>query len=251
MWIDWITVSAAALSGVLGGAHCAAMCGGIATSFSTLSGGHATGVSSKPMHSWWRAAQPNLGRVGGYTLAGLIAGGFGAGIVDLANSPALLFGMRALVGVVMILAGLRLLDRSGRFAPLARPGMRLWSWMRPLQKRLLPANTPARRIGLGLLWGWMPCGLSTTLLTAVWFQADPLNGALTMLAFGLGTLPLMLPLTWSGQRLGQRLQRGGWRLALGGTVLASGLLTLSAPWLMRVPELQGFLGALGCTHPGA
>lgn len=46
-----------------------------------------------------------------------------------------------------------------------------------------------------MLWGWLPCGLSTTLLAAAWLQADALNGALTMAAFGLGTLPMMLPLT--------------------------------------------------------
>lgn len=110
----------------------------------------------------------------------------------------------------------------------------------------LPANTSLRRLGAGVLWGWLPCGLSATLLTAAWFQASASRGALTMLAFGLGTLPVMVPLTWSGARLGQWLQRGPWRTAAGLFVLLAGLLTLSAPWLMQVPGAHGLLTALGC-----
>jgi uncharacterized protein len=67
-----------------------------------------------------------------------------------------------------------------------------------------------------------------------------------MAAFGLGTLPVMLPLTWSGARMGRWLQRPPLRTVLAATVLAAGLLTLSAPWLMQVPALHGPLAALGC-----
>jgi hypothetical protein len=55
----------------------------------------------------------------------------------------------------------------------------------------------------------------------------------------------MVSLTWSGARLGQRLQRGGWRLGAGLLVLAAGLLTLASPWLMQVPAMHGLLAALG------
>jgi hypothetical protein len=61
---------------------------------------------------------------------------------------------------------------------------------------------------------------------------------------------VMLPLTWAGARLGQRLQRGGWRAAMGGVVFASGLLTLVAPWLAQAPVLHGALVALGCRSLG-
>jgi len=99
---------------------------------------------------------------------------------------------------------------------------------------------------VGMLWGWMPCGLSTTLLAAAWLQASAAHGALTMAAFGLGTLPVMVPLTWAGARLGQRLQRGPWRSMAGVLVIASGLLTIAAPWLMQLPAMHGVLEALGC-----
>ena len=110
----------------------------------------------------------------------------------------------------------------------------------------MPADTRVKRIGLGVLWGWLPCGLSTTLLAAAWLQASAVNGALTMAAFGLGTLPVMLPLTWSGARLAGWLQQSGRRTTVASIVLLAGLLTLAAPWLMQVPALHGLLSALGC-----
>ncbi|MGN6513452.1 MAG: sulfite exporter TauE/SafE family protein [Lysobacteraceae bacterium] len=235
MPIDWLVLGGALLSGLLGGAHCAAMCGGIATSLSVRQRG-----------GWWMALQPNLGRVLGYVAAGALAGGVGNGMLAVARAPALGIALRATVGVVLVLAALRLLDREGRLGFLPAPGGRLWQVLRPLQRRLLPADRAAKRIVLGLLWGWMPCGLSTTLLAAAWLTASAAHGALTMAAFGLGTLPVMLPLTWAGARLGQRLQRGGLRLAMGGVVLASGVLTLAAPWLAHAPLLHGALAALGC-----
>jgi sulfite exporter TauE/SafE len=235
MTIDWLVIGGALLTGLLGGAHCVAMCGGIAT-----------GLSVGQRSTWWTAAQPNLGRIGGYVIAGAFAGGVGSALLGVVRIPGLVVASRAAVGMVLVLAALRLLDRSGRFAFLSVPGARLWQRVRPLQRRLLPADTAAKRIGLGVLWGWMPCGLSTQLLVAAWLQASAWHGALTMLAFGLATLPVMLPLTWAGARFGQRLQRGGWRTASAMLVLFAGLATLAGPWLVQVPALHGALEALGC-----
>lgn len=236
MPIDWLTLGAALLTGLLGGAHCAAMCGGIATGFSAMSA----------RSGWLPAFEANIGRVGGYVVAGAIAGGIGHGIVRVARLDWLTLGLRMLVGMVLIVAALRLLDRRGRLGFLSRPGAGIWPLLRPLQERLMPADTRSRRIGLGVLWGWLPCGLSTTLLAAAWLQASAVNGALTMAAFGLGTLPVMLPLTWSGARLGGWLQKPGRRSVVALLVLLAGVLTLAGPWLMKVPALHGVLGALGC-----
>jgi sulfite exporter TauE/SafE len=67
-----------------------------------------------------------------------------------------------------------------------------------------------------------------------------------MAAFGLGTLPVMLPLTWSGARMGQWLQRPALRNGAAILVMCAGLLTLAGPWLVQVPALHGALAALGC-----
>jgi len=237
MPIDWLVLAAALVSGLTGGLHCAAMCGGIATGFSALS------QRSTP---WTTALQANLGRVGGYTLAGAIVGGFGHGLISVLGLPWLGLALRLLVGLALVVLALRLIGRGRWFSQIPGPGAQVWAWLRPVQQRLIPANTALRRLLLGLLWGWLPCGLSMSLLGVAWLQASARNGALTMLAFGLGTLPVMLPLTWSGQRIAGRLQRPPLRHVAAGLVLLMGLVTLAAPWLMQLPALHGALAALGC-----
>ena len=233
MPIDWLTLGAAAIAGLLGGAHCAAMCGGIATGFQALAS----------RAGWTSALQTNLGRVGGYVLAGAIAGGLGQGIVQAARLDWLAIGARMLVGVVLVVAALRL---SGRATWLKPANLGAWTLLRPLQRRLLPVDSAPKRFAAGMLWGWLPCGLSTTMLAAAWLQASARNGALTMAAFGLATLPVMLPLTWSGARLGRWLhdpRRRGAGVAL---LLLAGLVTLASPWLMHAPGMPALLAALGC-----
>ena len=236
MPIDWLVLGSAWLAGLLGGVHCAAMCGGIATGF---------GVGAR-RSGGFDAALVNFGRVSGYTLAGAIAGGLGGGLLALARLEWLATGARMLVGAVLVLVALRLLLPSRRLAFLAQPGQALWQRLQPLQRGLLPADTAPKRFALGMLWGWLPCGLSTTLLAAAWLQASALHGGMTMLAFGLGTLPLMVPLTWSGARAAAWLQHRGLRTVLGLLILLAGILTLAAPWLMQVPGMHGLLSALGC-----
>jgi uncharacterized protein len=235
---DLLLLGGALLSGLMGSAHCALMCGGIATGF------NARGPAA-PAAAWLAALEPNLGRILGYALAGAIAGGIGHGIVSAAQLPALSLAARAAAGVVLIIAALRLFDRRGRLAFLKAPGF-IWSrWLAPLHKRL-PKGGHVGRIAGGMLWGWLPCGLSATVLLAAWLQGSSLHGALLMLAFGAGTLPAMVSLTWSGARLGQRLQQGPTRVALATLILVAGLVTVLAPWLAAVPHLHAALRALGC-----
>lgn len=236
MPIDALVLLAAFASGALGSVHCAAMCGGIAT-----------GLSPGQRGGLWSAALPNLGRVLGYALAGAIVGGFGGGLLGIARMPELGIAMRAAVGIVLVVVGLRMLDRHNRLPAFSGgANAALWRWLAPLRKLAWPADTAGKRLALGMLWGWMPCGLSTTLLAAAWLQASAAHGALTMAAFGLGTLPMMVPLTWAGTRIGRRLQRGGLRSAAGALVVCSGLLTLAGPWLLHAPLLHDALAALGC-----
>jgi len=236
MSIDLLALSAALLTGVLGGVHCAAMCGGIATGFSMWS----------PRHGLMASMQLNAGRVLGYGLAGGVVGGLGDGVLRLFEWPALILGARIAMGLVLMLVAWRLLDQQGRLRFLGRPVARVWRWLQPLQRRLLPANTPFRRIVAGMLWGWMPCGLSGTMLAAAWLQASAMKGAALMAIFGIGTWLVMVPLTWSGARVGRWMQRTGARRGAAAFILMAGVVTMTAPWLMRVPSLHGLMGWLGC-----
>ena len=104
MPIDWLTWGAAALAGLMGGVHCAAMCGGIATGFSGMA----------RSRGWREALEPNLGRITGYIAAGAIAGTIGQGFVQLARSPALAVAVRVGVGLVLVVVAVRLLDARAR-----------------------------------------------------------------------------------------------------------------------------------------
>ena len=232
---DWLTIGAAFMAGLLGGAHCAAMCGGIATGFQALSA----------RSGWMTAVESNLGRVSGYVLAGAVAGGLGQAIIQASRLHWLLVGSRMLVGLVLVVAALRLSGVLGVMAP-RWAGASAWRLFAPLQRRLLPIDSRSKRIAAGMLWGWLPCGLSTTLLVAAWLQASAWHGALTMAAFGLGTLPVMLPLTWSGARLGRWLHDPIRRNAAAAVVMLAGLATLAAPWLANAPGVGRILSALGC-----
>ena len=239
MPIDLLALGAALLAGLLGSVHCVAMCGGIATGFAPCGADRKAALRV--------ALTTNLGRVGGYVLAGALAGGLGHGLVALLRIEALMFALRALAGLALILIALRALGLAGRFRVLEAAGGALWSLLRPLQSRLVPANTTTRRFALGMIWGWMPCGLSGSLLSVAWLQASAAGGAAIMAAFGLGTLPAMLPLSYSGARW---VARPGQRRLAGALMLLAGLLTLAAPWLMQVPALHGALAALGCLPSG-
>ncbi len=238
MPVDTLVLGAAFLSGLLGSLHCVAMCGGIATGLGAAASGQRT---SLPAALWI-----NAGRLLGYTLAGAVVGALGAGLLRLARNDLLHGVLRTLLGIVIILLALRLLDAGKRFALLHRVGNSFWRRLAPLQRRLLPAATVPRRVALGMLWGWLPCGLSSTLLLAAWLQADALAAALLMTSFGVGTLFLMLPLTWSGTHFSWRLAQPAWRRIAASLVLLSGVVTALAPWLMHMPGVHAVLAGLGC-----
>lgn len=234
MPIDLVTLTAALLTGLLGGVHCVAMCGGIATGLS----------ASMPRPGLGTAFALNGGRVLGYTLAGAIVGGFGGGLLSLARVDGLATTLRVAMGAVLVLAALRLLWPH-RFGFLSRGAAGFWRLLRPLQSRL-PAAGPLRPWAAGMLWGWLPCGLSTTVLVAAWLEASALHGALIMAAFGLGTLATMVPLTWSGARLSALLNRRAWRLSAAALVALAGLVTMAGPWLAGQPAIHAVLESMGC-----
>ena len=236
MPIEWPVLLAALLSGALGGVHCVAMCGGLATGLS------ACGTAGQAGRT---ALLLNAGRIGGYALAGAIVGGLGGGLLSIARVDGLATVMRAAVGAAMVVIAVRLWRPRWFAAPKAMT-LGAWRAVAWLRVRLVPGSGPLRPLVLGLFWGWLPCGLSTVVLAAAWLQASALGGALLMGAFGLGTLPLMAVLSWTGARGGAWLSRPALRNGGAATVAVLGLLTLAAPALAHVPATHAVLAALGC-----
>lgn len=181
------TLGAAFLAGLAGGAHCAAMCGGLV--------GIASGARARELTrlAWWRRALAyNAGRIFSYVAAGAITGALGAAGLVLRGTPLVQQMLLVLMSTTLIMLGAYIAG----FAPLVRTiesaGAILWRRIEPHSRRFLPADTAPRAFGLGMVWGWLPCGMVYAALVASLATADIRHGALLMLAFGLGTLPNLL-----------------------------------------------------------
>jgi sulfite exporter TauE/SafE len=219
--------------GLLGSVHCAGMCGGIVGALSAAPGRPA------PVPVTVRATRPripnaiayNLGRIGSYMLAGALAGGFGQGAVHgataLARLPALQAAGYWFANLMLAMLGLYLMDAWRGLARLEQGGQLVWRHVQPLLRRLQPFDGPGRMLAAGALWGWLPCGMVYSVLVTAMLSASAAGGALTMLAFGLGTLPMLLGLGLAGARLRAHLRVRGVRVACGALVLGFGVLGLA------------------------
>ncbi len=204
------------LTGLLGGVHCVGMCGGIVAALSGSAG------STRPLlHLAY-----NAGRVASYAVAGAIAGAAGSLGLLLDGVLPVQLALYVLANVMLIALGLYLAGVSGVAARLEHLGGALWRRVQPLTRRLLPADTLPRAVGMGILWGWLPCGLVYAVLTTALVTGDPLNGAAIMAAFGLGTVPNLLLAGLAARRLSLVRARPV-RLAAGGLVLAFGIYGLA------------------------
>ncbi len=149
--------------GLMGSLHCLAMCGGFSLAF------HRRGPKGLAAYQGGRAI--------GYMAGGTLCGTLGGGLAFTIGNP----GLQAVVGLVFIAFGLG-------WSPRWSSGGKLLTALGPLIKK--PGLSSAA--AMGLLTALLPCGL----LAAAWMKAtqagSPLGGALTMLSFWLGTLPLQL-----------------------------------------------------------
>ena len=185
-----LPVAALAL-GVLGSAHCVAMCGGM-VGLGTAARGRSLPMaeSSAPRRTFAIGAAQHAGRLGSYALAGALAGG--AGRLAAASWQV---GLELAAGALMIGLGLFLCGLMPSFSRVEALGAPLWRRIRPLGQRLLPMRTPWQALAFGALWGFLPCGLVYSAIPLAALAGSAQGGALTMVAFGLGTLPALVAVT--------------------------------------------------------
>lgn len=217
----WPTIAAGFVAGLLGSAHCLGMCAGISGLFAVNAGGKAANASL-PM-----ALTYNLGRLVSYAVLGGIVALFGSALVDVI--PKLAAPVRLLTGAIIALIGLQIAFNWRILQPLETMGATIWKRIAPVAQRLLPVTSFPRALGLGLLWGLLPCGLVYSMLLISAATANPVNGALTMIAFGLGTTPAMVMTGIGAITLSRFMGRKRTRLVAGLLIVAVGLLTLSMP----------------------
>jgi uncharacterized protein len=199
--------------------HCLGMCGPLTVA---LALSHQT--ASAPWHTALRFhSLLNLGRLLSYILVGGLLGAVSAAVV--ASGQLVGIGSDLRTAVVMISGCLLIWWGLVQIKPQLLPPapqflhsqLRRW-----VSSALASQQSPAL---LGLIWGLMPCGFLYAAQLKAIETGNPWSGAATMLAFGLGTMPMMLGVgvassRWSSDRHSQLRRAGGWM-----TIIV-GLLTL-------------------------
>lgn len=249
-------------AGLAASVHCVGMCGGIAAMLGGAAtgpqasggavpvvfharGGAAVAVALPPLAAVSRVlriASFNAGRIASYVLAGAIAGGLSEGVLGLAAAVPLQKAALALANLLLLAAGLYLMNAWQGLAHIERAGQRVWRHVQPLLRPLLPMDNPAKALAAGALWGWLPCGLVYSMLVTAMLSGDGFNGAGIMLAFGLGTAPLLFAAGMAGAAVRRFLQQRAVRMACGALVMAFGVLGLLRVAGLDIPGLPGLHG---------
>lgn len=222
---------ALALLGLASGVHCAGMCGGIVSAFATqrVIPPVSSGVAVKP--EWQRQLFFNLGRISSYAAAGAVAGFLGSAGALVAGALPAQSALLLLANGILIVVGLHLAGAAPWLSRWGALGAPLWRRLQPLAARFVSATALPRIYVAGVLWGGLPCGLVYGALGAAAAVASlsgaALDGALAMLAFGVGTLPNLLAAGVAAARARHWLARRAVRLAAGSTVLAFGAYGLA------------------------
>ena len=218
---DPVSYTSAFIIGLLGSAHCLGMCGGIVNALS---------FALPEQQRQLRQAMPTLllynsGRIVSYCIAGAIVGMLGGWLQQSGSQigPAL----RVAAGLMLIAMGLYLAGWWRGLTYLERLGGHAWKYIQPMGNRLMPVTRPWQALVLGMLWGWLPCGLVYSTLTWSATAAGWQQSALIMLCFGLGTLPAMLLTGAFAHQIKVWLQKASVRNTAALLVIGFGVWTLA------------------------
>lgn len=164
--------------GLLGSFHCVGMCGPIAFMLPV----DRTNSTKKV----FQIVLYHLGRLISYSLIGLVFGLLGKGIYIFGYQQQL----SVAIGVLMIIAVLIPYNTFNKYN-FSKPLFRLISKIKSALGKELKKKSPDTFLTIGFLNGFLPCGLVYMAVFAAIASGSMLQGVLYMLAFGIGTIPLM------------------------------------------------------------
>ena len=215
-----LSLGAALVAGLAASGHCIGMCGGIAGALAMRSRDSTTGTRVGYAFAY------NLSRIASYAVAGGLAGLLGRTLLKAVDVAPLSLAFRVFAGLIMLAAAGKLLFGWRFLDPVEAAGSGLWRRIAPWASRQGRAGGIGGAIGLGLAWGWLPCGMTYSMLLLAATTASAATGAAVMIAFGLGTLPSMVTATVAFDRIARGLsQRASLRRIAGALLLAFGLWT--------------------------
>ncbi|MCM2265987.1 MAG: sulfite exporter TauE/SafE family protein [Desulfuromonadales bacterium] len=198
-------------TGLLGAGHCLGMCGALVGALSLSATGQPGGWSFHLLY--------NTGRVATYTLIGALVGWLGSALAytDRFREVTRLLLIGSDLFIILVGLGSAGLFAWLNIARLDMPGP-LHAMTTAVQglRRLPPALAA---LPLGLLFGFLPCGYLYAVAITAAQSADVATGALTLLAFGLGTVPALLLVGTAAQWLGTRARL--WMLRAAGVLVAA------------------------------
>ena len=202
------------LVGLLGGLHCLAMCGGFVAATS-LRDGNASGTATFALLPARVIARRQLayhgGRIGAYVLLGAAFGAAGAVALRAADFVPLQRALYVIANAFLLLLAASLVTRSLALPGLQRAGAKAFGAALPLLQPMLRHPGTMGRVGLGVVWGFVPCALVYSMLPLALFSGGAVEGAAVMLAFGLGTLPNLLAANLLMARAKALIARPPWR----------------------------------------
>lgn len=169
------TPAAAFVAGLVTSLHCAGMCGPLACMLTPARGEKVDATTVSTVY--------HVARVLGYTLLGAVVGGIGSVPASWANSSLVRWLPWVLVGYFLVVA-LRLGSRLPRLKLLSRVQFAIQGWVRG-RSRLQVAGV------MGLATPLLPCGPLYFLIALAALSGSALRGTEFMLAFGLGTVPVL------------------------------------------------------------
>lgn len=200
------------LLGFLGGTHCVGMCGGLTSAFA---------LQLPPHISRGRLLiLLNLGRLCSYTLIGAFMGALAQSTMWLNDTRVWQMGLFVAANVLLLLMGLYLAGIFAGAAHIERIGKPIWRKLNPHLNKLLPIRSLPACFAVGALWGWLPCGLVYNAALYALSSTSAGQGALYLLAFGVGTLPNLLAMGWFATQLRGFLQHKTVRVVAGLWVVA-------------------------------
>jgi len=218
---DYLLLVTAFSLGFLGSPHCAGMCGGIV---GVLHCGVVDGVNNKKQQVLYSLAF-NSGRLLSYAIAGMIAATLGSSLIGLIGMESSHAAMQIIAGAFMLALGLSIAGWWSGLSRIESFGLRFWHLLQPITTKFIPVRSKTQALMLGSLWGWLPCGLVYTALLLVLATGDALQGGLTMLAFGLGTLPMLAILGLSAGKINQWRANTRVRSVMGSVIILFGIIT--------------------------
>jgi hypothetical protein len=208
----------ALLLGFFGSVHCLGMCGGIAAALGQALPDQSAG--SRLLN----ASVYSFGRITSYVAAGTLVGFFGQAFTSWTGLTVLL---RVLAGLLIVGFGLHVAGWWNGLAAIERIGLVVWRRLAPLAGRIGPPDRSWKTFALGMVWGWLPCGLVYAALIGAAATGHAVSGAGFMACFGLGTLPALLAASGFGAQLGAFLALRSARRAAGILLLIFGFWSIA------------------------